>query len=195
MKYLTRITLGKSQAAYLQLKDAYAWHQKLWEAFPGQDGKERDFLFRIDDVKRDFVVLMLSPVKPTIPNWGYWESKKIADSFLEYNTYRFQLKANPTMRRNQDRRRLGIYQEDLLQQWIKRKADQNGFDIGNNELVISAPIDEFFVKKSRRGKHVAVDFKGTLSVTDRAAFVKAFTNGIGSAKAFGFGMLMLQPCE
>ena len=191
--YLTRITLNKSQVAKLKIRDAYAWHQKLWEAFPGRDGEKRNFLFRIDDAGRDICVLMLSHSEPDKPAWGYWELKPIADSFLQHNTYRFQLKANPTMRRASDKRRLGIYQEDRLYEWIQRKADQNGFDVRTKDVTISAPVEEYFVKNSRRGKHVAVDFQGVLSVNDRTAFIKAFENGIGSAKAFGFGMLMLDP--
>ncbi|RMF67773.1 MAG: type I-E CRISPR-associated protein Cas6/Cse3/CasE [Calditrichaeota bacterium] len=50
-----------------------------------------------------------------------------------------------------------------------------------------------FTKDHRRGTHVAVDFRGHLRVTDREAFRNAFTKGIGPAKAFGFGLLMLQP--
>ncbi len=195
MNYLTRITLGKSQAARLRISDAYAWHRKLWESFPGHDDEKNHFLFRVDDVKRDLAVLMLSRTKPVIPEWGHWETKKIAESFLRHTKYRFQIKANPTMRRSRDRRRLGLYREDMLLEWINRKAAQNGFDIEKNELVIGAPMDEFFVKNSRRGKHVAVDFKGALSVVDRDLFIDAFSNGIGSAKAFGFGMLMLRPWE
>jgi CRISPR system Cascade subunit CasE len=50
-----------------------------------------------------------------------------------------------------------------------------------------------FVKQGHRGKHIGVDFQGVLRVTDRAAFHYAFETGIGPAKAFGFGLLMLQP--
>ncbi|MCK5806428.1 MAG: type I-E CRISPR-associated protein Cas6/Cse3/CasE, partial [Lentisphaeria bacterium] len=116
----------------------------------------------------------------------------VADSFLTHDAYRFQLRANPTMRRNADRRRLGIYGEDRLREWMKRKADQHGFEILADSLVVGAPIDETFVRDRKRGKHVAVDFGGMLEVRDRAAFIHAFEAGIGSAKAFGFGLLMLR---
>lgn len=193
MTNLTRITLGKSQATALRLSDSYAWHQKLWEAFPDRDGESRDFLFRIYDAGKDFRVFLLSESAPVPPPWGHWESKPISGSFLQHPAYRFQLRANPTMRRSSDHRRLGIYAEDRLREWIVRKAGQNGFDIAADSLVVGAPVDEFFRKKGSRGKHVAVDFSGALTVFDRTAFVHAFNNGIGTAKAFGFGMLMLQP--
>ena len=60
-------------------------------------------------------------------------------------------------------------------------------------LDIGAPMDETFVKDGRRVKHVAVEFAGVLRVVDRERFAAAFYSGIGSAKGFGYGLLMLQP--
>jgi CRISPR-associated protein Cas6/Cse3/CasE subtype I-E len=60
-------------------------------------------------------------------------------------------------------------------------------------VTIGAPIDEHFTRNGKRGKHVSVDFQGILNVTNQDRFKKAFCKGIGSAKAFGFGLLMLQP--
>ncbi len=60
--------------------------------------------------------------------------------------------------------------------------------------MVAPPMESYFVNKQRkRGKHNSVDFHGILKVIDRAAFEGAFHHGIGPAKAFGFGLLMLQP--
>ncbi len=191
--HLTQIQIHKQAAARKQLSDSYAWHLALWEAFPGRPDDDRDFLFRIDDRHPEFRVLLLSSHEPTCQPWGRWESKPVRDGFLSCQHYAFQLKANPTMRRCEDRRRLGIYAEDRLTEWMQRKAEHNGFAVNKESLVVGAPIDEVFIRDGRRGKHVSVDFKGYLTVTNREAFRTAFERGIGSAKAFGFGLLMLQP--
>ena len=47
--------------------------------------------------------------------------------------------------------------------------------------------------QERTGTHAGVRFRGRLQVTDRERFIHAFHHGIGSAKAFGYGMLLLQP--
>ena len=44
-----------------------------------------------------------------------------------------------------------------------------------------------------RGTLHAVDIKGILTVTDPQLFHSTVRNGVGSAKAFGFGMLCLSP--
>jgi CRISPR system Cascade subunit CasE len=43
----------------------------------------------------------------------------------------------------------------------------------------------------RRGLHRTVEFQGVLTVTDAAEFHETFTRGMGSAKAFGFGLLVI----
>jgi CRISPR system Cascade subunit CasE len=52
---------------------------------------------------------------------------------------------------------------------------------------------EWFAKSGHQGFHHAVEFEGVLAVTDPATFAQAFTHGIGSAKAFGFGLLARVP--
>jgi len=105
--HLTQIQIHKQAAAHRQLRDSYAWHCALWEAFPGRPDDDRDFLFRVDDLHPHFRVLLLSPSQPSSQAWGCWKTKVVADSFLQHDQYVFQLKANPTMRRCADRRRLG----------------------------------------------------------------------------------------
>ncbi len=48
MTYLTQAILDFATAARLRLRDSYDWHQAVWKAFPGRDGKRRDFLSRLD---------------------------------------------------------------------------------------------------------------------------------------------------
>ncbi len=52
---------------------------------------------------------------------------------------------------------------------------------------------EYFEKNGQPGLHSAVEFEGVLTVTDPAKFHETFTRGIGSAKAFGFGLLVIAP--
>lgn len=193
MSILSQLLVNKTDAARRRLSDAYAWHQVIWKSFPDQDGEPRRFLFRTDDAGRHFRLLVLSKIPPENIELGHWHSKTVSPSFLSHPFYRFEIKANPTMRRSSDRRRLGIYSEEKLHQWIENKAEQNGFNIEPRSLTIGSPIDEIFVRNKIRGKHVSVDFQGILQVTDRCKFQSAFQNGIGSAKSFGYGMLMLQP--
>lgn len=191
MNWLSLVSVDKREC---RVFDSYGWHKQIWLAFPGQDNKRPGlFLFRVDDLRQEWRVYVLSAVEPKPPEWGIWQKpKEVAETFLKHDRYRFQLKANPTMRRKEDGRRLGLFKEDLLRAWMKRKGEVHGFAADESTLMVGAPMEERFRHDGVVGKHIAVDFQGVLKVTNREAFKKAFENGIGSAKAFGFGLLMLR---
>ena len=82
--------------------------------------------------------------------------------------------------------------EELVE-WIKRKGDQGGFTVDEATLRTFSRGREYFKKNGQDGLHSAVEFEGVLTVTDPAKFHETFTRGIGSAKAFGFGLLVIAP--
>jgi CRISPR system Cascade subunit CasE len=90
------------------------------------------------------------------------------------------------------------HREDLIA-WLLRKGGQHGFQVDPATLQTIPRPRQVFVKKDRSdgmrhaGLHSATEFIGVLSITDPAAFTNATKSGIGSAKAFGFGMLCLSP--
>jgi CRISPR system Cascade subunit CasE len=193
MSYLSQALIPYASALDAKLTDGYAWHAAIWQAFPGRPDDARDFLFRTDRRPDGFRVLLLSEHQPAPTAAFVWQTKEISPTFLAYAGYRFQLKVNPTMRRSADGKRLAIYDETKLRIWLARKAEAAGFTIDPESLEVGAPTEEMFNKDGRRGKHVAVDFAGVLNVTDRVRLTQCFNTGIGSAKGFGYGLLMLQP--
>ena len=200
MKYLTQILINKRDALQHRLTDSYRWHQALWKAFPSPAGTPRSFLSRVDNYGQNYRVYLLSDRAPMMQPWGEWATREIASNFLEYTHYRFDLRANPTIKRvirsesgerKKNGRRTAIYDPDQLNEWLQNKAQQHGFAILNVE--VGAPVTQHFRRKNRQGKHICVDFRGTLQVQNQNHFKDAFQTGIGTAKAFGFGMLVLQP--
>ena len=202
MIWLTRIRVSLREAAAMRLGDNYAWHQAMWTAFPGRDGCARDFLTRIDHRGNLCEALLLSQVKPAPQRWGQWETKPVPPSLLQHERYRFALRANPTVmrvvrdqsgQRRKNGRRTAICDAGQLRQWLQRKAEAAGFRV--EQLAFDPPLREAFRRQGRPGTHVRVDFRGVLVVADRDRFRAAFSQGIGPARAFGFGMLLLQPLE
>ena len=186
-------------------RDSYAWHKRIWEAFPGQSAAERDFLTRLDDTGHYFRLLLLSKEPPVRPDWcpsNHWHSKTIEDNFFQHEAYHFSLLANPTKKlvirdangiKKKNGRRVALSQREDLIKWIERKSDQHGFTLNARTLkTVPRPRQQFF-KKGKSGTHTATEFTGKLHVTDSQAFQQAAIHGIGSAKAFGFGMLCLVP--
>ncbi len=197
MRYLTRITADKRDVLSQGISDPYDWHQALWKAFPGHDGEERSFLFRVEEKEKCFQIFLLSEIPVSNPDWGKWETKEISESFLSHSSYHFKLRANPTKRSNNGDnkgKRVGLYKEEELKEWLTRKAEQSGFKMEN--FAVAKPVNEFFSKKGATGNKLnRVDFEGLLEVVDKEKFKTAFCEGIGSAKSLGFGMLIIQPIK
>ena len=203
--YLTKVEIDYETAVKRGLRDSYAWHQKVWQAFPDRDKKERNFLTRVDDTNDGFRLLILSRTIPIRPDWcptDSWNTSEIADSFLANTQFQFSLLANATEKkvvrdehgvRKKNGRRKALTREEDLRSWMQRKAAQHGFTIADSQLRVTPMPKQFFLKKGKLGTHVATRFDGILSVTDKEAFTKALTTGIGPAKAFGFGMLCISP--
>ena len=206
MSYLTQMLVDYERAVrLLHIRDSYDWHQRVWQAFNGRNGAQRDFLSRVDEADEAYRLLIVSPIVPTKPDWcptDCFQTKAIPADFFAAGRFRFSLLANPTRKvrgdkdgnRTKNGRRLPITKREELIAWMQRKGQAGGFDIGDPETLRTIPRPRsYFEKKGAHGVHYAVEFQGALSVTDPAAFHISFTTGIGSAKAFGFGLLALAP--
>lgn len=209
--HLTKIEIDYETAHKAGLRDAYAWHQWAWQAFPGRPEGDRDFLTRLDDTGDGFRFLIQSataPQRPTTCPLDAWQTKDIPKNFFAHPAYRFSLLANPTRKlaaprdaagKRRSAKRIPISTHEDLLAWIARKGVQHGFRVDTASLQTIPRPRQVFVKKStadtRRhaGLHTATEFVGILKITDTALFILATRTGIGSAKAFGFGMLCLSP--
>jgi CRISPR system Cascade subunit CasE len=205
--YLTEAWLTADVALRRRLYDSYDWHQCVWEAFPGHKNDSRAFLTRVDVVRDRFRLYILSEWAPQRPSWWPrgeldWRTRPIPDSFFRFRHYAFQLCANPTRKvakvdeagnPSKNGRRDPLRTRQELEGWIVRKGEQGGFRPDLETMRILPLGRRYFQRRGGGGMHTAVDYRGILEVTDAEKFREAFRRGIGPAKAFGFGLLLLAP--
>ena len=212
--WLTRAIITPRTLFARGIRDSYAWHQMVWQSFPERDGEKRDFLTRLDDKPGGAQLLIVSPIEPVRPDWlgdaDSWETKPIPLTYFQARRYRFQLRANPTHKPVKDkdgnyiadakkRKRRAITGESELTAWLQRKGETGGFRLCKGFPLETWNDVQRFEKRPKdsfhqRGLHGTVDFSGVLEITDPAHFLATtFSKGIGSAKAFGFGLLVLAP--
>lgn len=124
----------------------------------------------------------------------------------------FILKANPTKKigtsskeerlknNKKNGTRVPVNGIDEQVSWLQRKGKQGGFDlipIDSNDLIMDVSVISGLIEKGKKplkkGKRTitlqGVLFKGHLVVTDSDNFYDTLTKGIGSGKAYGFGLL------
>jgi CRISPR system Cascade subunit CasE len=177
---------------------------------------------QLEGAFRLWVLTQRKPVRPQwCPEAGF-SFKEIAISFLSHQYYIFDLRVNPvktivprgvngeTLFRSDGKRKNGkrvpLVKPDELRAWLVRKGEvrcrntitgldePGGFRIVmDRPLEIGPVVENHFRKKSHTGYHAGVQFRGTLEVTDSKNFIETYRAGIGSAKSFGFGLLLLAP--
>lgn len=123
----------------------------------------------------------------------------------------FRLRANPTRRIGAHNlaqgeqwrgKRVELRREEDLLEWLNRKGEQGGFSLVGVEVRPEVPdmrvtaLEKVHGHRTARGDTATMPlhfgaalFEGRLEVIDQAAFRGTLSAGIGSGKAFGFGLL------
>ncbi len=193
--FLSQASVRWAWALKHGLCDPYKLHQWIWNELPDDPNARRDFLFRSDVKKGILRILLLSERRPSQCGDAEWKTTEVSGTFLAHGAYRFQLRANPTFRRASDHKRLALFDEVKIRDWFTRKFTDAGCELQGLET--TAPRKLQFRKGSgtHSGTVYSVDASGTLIVRDEPQFRAAFDAGIGPAKGFGFGLLLLQPIQ
>jgi CRISPR system Cascade subunit CasE len=129
--------------------------------------------------------------------------------FKQGSQLRFRLLANPTKkvdaadkslrtdptrtapltRKQLDGRRVPV-PDDKLVSWLERRAAASGFQVRRIDSLVPGYILALNNKENGAGARFrSALYDGVLSVDDPTAFRQAVIQGIGPAKAFGFGLL------
>jgi CRISPR system Cascade subunit CasE len=147
------------------------------------------------------------------------ESKDLSSLWdvIENNALlRFRLRANPTrkintktdaegIKHNGKRVELRTEQEQL--EWLRRKGSNGGFEIVSVQTASQVPdariskegkiygsrSDRYDAKKKSQLTFASVLFEGKLRVSNLEKFRNSLEQGVGSAKAYGFGLLSVAP--
>ncbi len=179
---------------------------------------DKGFLFRIDPKPGGRVVIVVQ--SSTEPDWDYAfhnagyllaappQVKLFDPSFEAKQRLRFRLVANPTRRLSN--RSLGADGQpiqkgigkrvpvptDRLLEWLTGRAEKAGFSIESKSVDVSPGY--ICINKARSGDGLrlrSVRYDGVLIVTNPARFREGMLQGIGTGKAFGFGLLSVAPCH
>lgn len=183
-------------------------HQWLWDLFPG--GKERQFLYRREELQGAFRFFVLSQEQPAASAIFDVQTRPFAPMLSAGQTLRFNLRANPTVCKNGKR-------HDLLMEakrQRKTQGDSRGYLVlsaASGADVVGAPgeqngftlretsVDAYRQQQIRREKSrqmiqfSSVDYTGVLVLNDPVLFLQRLAQGYGKSRAFGCGMMMIKP--
>lgn len=200
--YLTRMYLDyRSRGVRRDVADPGELHRTLMRAFPDGVANVRaryDILYRLDALDSEIMLYVQSAVCPVWSRLpcGFLAIRSDALAVKEFNPQipqgailQFKLRANPTKKRDNKRIFLCSYKEQI--KWLAQKGEQCGFRL--EEVNVVGKLHTSGTKSGNGGSITTemVDYAGVLTVSDAQRFGRAVSKGVGPAKAYGCGMLIL----
>ena len=204
--YISRVEVKWDSA-----RNPYEYHRRLWRLFPGEmreprragEEERQGFLFRVEESRPGragrFLVQSRRPPEQAsglaLIGCREFNPRPIAGQRLA-----FLLTANPVKTINDAERetkpdkksekcRVPLLQEEEQREWITRKLA----GVAKTEAVSVLPHPPVYFRKGHRGgKVVLVSFEGVLRVVDGISLSRVLENGIGPAKAFGCGLMLVR---
>lgn len=202
--------------------DPYEQHQTLWKLFNVAREERTDraeFLFRTEQKDGLPLFYVLSKRQPQ-DRAGLWhvESKIYKPAIQTGDRFAFKLRVNPTIARpnakgenskrhdvvmdakkrmgwkelpNESRPTLAHVAYEAGGCWLRNREKRLGCSIDSQNL----HVDGYQTWRQRHRKNIelsTLDFEGSLIVNDLARFTEALTLGVGRAKSFGCGLMLVR---
>jgi len=211
----------KNKAFWQVFKNPYTLHQSIWRLFSDDSERDRDFIYRLDQERNRPLVYTVSAREP-LDRQDLWhiESKRYQPRLFPGMHLFFMLRANPIRTKRDEagkqhrhdvvmeaktqiksektKQSSDISTATLIQEagslWLSARAEKNGFSLSTDALRADGYQQHRFLKGrgKRRISISTLDFSGVLSITDPKHFIEMLYKGIGPAKAFGCGMMMVR---
>ncbi len=179
------------------LANPYVQHAELASCFEG----DPRFLYRLEPEAADGLATLLVQSN-TEPRWIASDllgqlspqmraSKEFALGLTTGTVLRFRVRANPTVKR--DGKRRAVIGETSLVEWLERKLGAIGARLCGAVVIPEGPLRAARSEPHGRRSMTfsSVRFEGEVEVVDPEMFRLGVEAGIGSAKAFGFGLVSL----
>ena len=203
--------LSRAEIPWPAARRPYEHHRQLWRLFPDhpperrrqQDEQRLGFLFRIEDNRpgQPARVLVQSKVRPS-PAEGIAliGSRELDPRPRPGQRLAFLLTANPIKtikdaqitdkpHKRRDTCRVPLITEADQTDWLCRKLEGAAV-VDTVSVLPHQPV--YFRRGDKAGKLALVTFEGQLTVDDPSQLRALLDNGIGPAKAFGCGLLLVR---
>ena len=192
-------------------RNPYELHRRIWRLFPGEERETRagrddarqGFLFRVEESLpgRATRILLQSRRAPTYADGiSLIGSREFRAAPGAGQRLAFLLTANP-VRTIVDKRldakpgkqsakcRVPLIKEEAQREWLARKLAGAAI-LERVDIVPHSPL--YFRKGQRSGKLAICTFEGIAQVSSPDELAVLLENGIGPAKAFGCGLLLVR---
>jgi CRISPR system Cascade subunit CasE len=201
-------------AEHIRDGEAELDHALLWTLFPG-DGQARDFVFRREQPesrgsRTGPSYLLVSARRPVDNGFFSVECKSYAPQLAAGERICFDLRANPVVSRKQDgkARRHDVLMDAKKQtaesaqrkeqvdraalEWLVGRAPQWGLTLDPETIRMDGYSQMALPRKGRTARFSVLDYRGLATVADADLLRNALMTGVGHARSYGCGLLLVK---
>ncbi len=211
---------GAAAAWAAVLKDGARFdrgHKLVWTLFAGRENNKRSFLWREIDTG-SYIVLSAEEPQDESRLWRI-ATKRFEPNLLPGDTLAFSLRANPAIAVKVEGERSKRADAVMHVKRPAKEREAKGLPVLDAEGRERAALDWLYKREGRLGvffltkrcsaagyqtiragqsstgdevRFASVDYEGVLEVKDPAIFTAALKAGIGKAKAYGCGLMLIR---
>ncbi len=201
-------------------QNAYYEHQCLWGLFPESPDASRDFIYRGEVRHLTRVYYMVSSRQPQPSSEWLVETRPYQPKIIAGDQLAFSLRVNPVITRKNavgkpqrhdvvmntkkemdyaalsaaSRPPMGAVIQQAGIQWLENRKEKYGFEFDPESVIVERYDQHQAYKQGNKGaiRYSSMDFSGVLTVVDSELFSQTLMHGVGPAKAFGCGLLLVR---
>lgn len=219
--YLSRIEFRSDQGMRSIVYNEYGVHQALWSLFADHPDRRRDFIYRKHDDHPlpVFYAVSRRPPEEQTTKWSV-QTKPYTPDLQKGDVLEFSLRVNPVRTikdANGRQKRVDVVMDEKYRErqnqentatlaermrkaglrWLDFRAEKLGFEFSHEHLRVDGYCIQTFYRgkknqKKNRIRFATLDFEGVCTVCDPQAMLDTLYHGIGPAKAFGCGLMLIR---
>ena len=198
-------------------EEAQLDHALIWRLFSG-DGMARDFVFRreLHGYGLSTAALSYLVVSERMPEESALftvDSKPYAPRIAPGECLRFDLRANPVVSRRvgEKAQRHDVLMDarkqcadpaerkdrmyDAALAWLMKRAPHWGLQVRKETVLMDGYTQHPLPGKGERAGFSTLDYRGLATVADPELLLHALTKGVGHARSYGCGLLLVRRAE
>jgi CRISPR system Cascade subunit CasE len=216
--YLSKVTFKDPRNAWRELSHEYSLHQRIWALMSKAEEQKRDFLYRV--VTGDLPTIYIQSVQlPHEDDSLFYTQTKVYDPRLMPDMQlQFTVRVNPIISvghekdKRSKRHDVVMHKKHSLRlegqpmptmdqlvqsavgEWIQSRQERCGFVLDPLSLTYSEYTQREFYKRkaSKKISLSTVDISGVLKIKDSKSFLETLHTGLGAAKGFGCGLMLIK---
>ncbi|HEY0929903.1 MAG TPA: type I-E CRISPR-associated protein Cas6/Cse3/CasE [Gemmatimonas sp.] len=190
-----------------------AGHHLMWSLFADSPDRKRDFLWREHRPGEYYVVADRAP-EDRLGLFDVWPARHYDPRLVVGDRLEFELRVNATVSRSMGRQQRGVRSDvlmhaihgldkagrsearrervqDVARVWMSAQGDRAGYELETLD-VQSYNVWHMPRREAKDATFGVLDVRGVLRVRDPEPMRSALFNGLGRAKAFGCGLMLVR---